>query len=168
MVEKLEDKVSVMVVKEEKDYSLIEEVEYDGVKILYQKNIPYDDWRYIADKVIPLCLDYDYDFDEVYDFIILQEYTNIDTTAISYDEAPLLYEVIAMDINDAEAYFEVSHLYNKEYDKEVFREVLDEYFTHDVTEEAVKKLREDLDSLDQDKITDLLKLFIGTSVPAVE
>lgn len=164
MIKELENKVSILVV-EDVDYNKLNEGVYDDVKFLYQENIPLEDADEIAEEVIPICLELDVDFYGVYSFVILKKYSNIDTTALSYKEAEVLYDKIFF--NDFDVSGEVKRKYDNALMKNILKEVIDEYFSHEVTQEAITLLKADLDSLDKDKIADLMKLFINNSAPII-
>lgn len=100
---------------------------------------------------------------------LLREYTNIDVDSLTPKELSKVYDDIYYNMwNDGasmvwDLYERVGDYYEDARMKRLFGEVLNEYFTDQVTRNAFEQVQHDLEEIDMDVVGELLKLFGATN-----
>lgn len=163
MKKELEKKIAVNIPNPEPQ---IVKVKVFDTECLLQDRIPYEDWQLIYERCLDEYLHGRFDiFDVIMKKVILDEYTNIDTSEMDGWDITSAFDYLDMDcefFNDIR-----DKLYRYMIDEEVYsqtQKALREFFNEDVSVNLAEQLKEDISSFDVEKLKELTNLFIETKI----
>lgn len=163
MNKKLEKKVTIDIPNPEPQ---IVNAEMYGVTYLLQDHVPYEDWNSICDKCFDEYLYGEFDnLSIIIKKVILDEYTNIDTSIMDGYDIISAFDDLDMDCEFWNSIYD--KLYLRIIDEEVYNQTnkaLREFFSDTVAKDLVEELKDDLNKFDANKLKELTDLFINTNL----
>ena len=169
MLKELENKVAIIMnERPEPEINVVTFNLENYGDVLVQDYLPTED----LDRMYDMCINdlrKEDSSSSVVERNLLREYTNIDVDSLTPKELSKVYDDIYYNMwNDGasmvwDLYEMVGDYYEDARMKRLFGEVLNEYFTDQVTRNAFEQVQHDLEEIDMDVVGELLKLFGATN-----